>query len=310
MVVCRPLGESRSLPVWACVIALIAAACQVSSGPSPLGPGRVISVVAAESFWGSIAGQIGGSHVRVQSIVSGPNADPHSFEPTAADARAVAFAQMVIVNGAGYDPWMPHLLAADSGRHTVLNVGRVVKVPDGGNPHRWYNPADVQTVISAITAEYSRLDPEDAGYFRNRRLAFVDTDLHQYDSLVLQIKTRYGGTPVGASESIFSMLAPALGLDLITPYSFLKAISEGTDVSPADRTRIDSQIRHHLIRIYVYNAQNTTPDVQSQLRECKAAGIPTAVITETLTPATATYQAWQSRQLQEILDALGKASLA
>ena len=294
--------------VWACAIAVIAAACQASNGPPPLGPGRVISVVAAESFWGSIAGQIGGSHVRVRSIVSGPNADPHSYEPTAGDARAVAFAQMVIVNGVGYDAWMPHLLAADSGSHTVLNVGRVVHVPDGANPHRWYNPTDVQTVVSAIAADYSRLDPEDAGYFHNRRLAFIGSDLHQYDSLMAQINSQYGGTAVGASESIFSMLAPALGLDVITPYSFLKAISEGTDVSPADKTRIDSQIRHHLIRIYVYNAQNTTPDVQSQLRECEAAGIPAVVITETLNPATATYQAWQSRQLQEILDALGKAS--
>ena len=307
MVECRPLGGSRSLPVWTCVVALIAAACQASSGPSPVGPGRVISVVAAESFWGSIAGQIGGSHVRVISIVSGPNADPHSYEPTAADARAVAFAQIVIVNGVGYDPWMPHLLAADSGSHAVLNVGRVLQVPAGGNPHRWYNPADVQTVVSAITADYSSLDPEDAGYFHDRRLAFIGTGLHQYDNLVVQIKSRYGGAPVGASESIFSMLAPALGLDLITPYSFLKAISEGTDVSPADKAKIDSQIRHHLIRIYVYNSQNTTPDVQSQLRECKAAGIPTVVITETLAPATSTYQAWQSRQLQEILAALGKA---
>lgn len=304
----RPLGVSRTLPVWACVFALLAGACQASAGPSPLGPERLISVVAAESFWGSIAGQLGGLHVRVKSIVSGPTADPHSYEPTAADARAVAFAQMIIVNGVGYDPWMPHLLAADSGHHTVLNVGRVAGVPDGGNPHRWYNPADVQAVVSALTADYSRLDPQDAGYFRNRRLAFIGSDLHEYDSLILQIKGGYGGTPVGASESIFSMVAPALGLDVVTPYSFLKAISEGTDVSPADRARIDSQIRHHLIRIYVYNPQNTTPDVQSQLRECKAAGIPTAVITETLTPASATYQAWQSRQLQGILDALAKAS--
>ena len=304
----RPLGASRSLPVWACVIALFAAACQASAGPSPLGPDRVISVVAAESFWGSIAGQLGGSHVRVRSIVSGPNADPHSYEPTAADARAVAVARMIVVNGVGYDSWMPHLLDADSGHHTVLNVGQVTGVPDGGNPHRWYNPADVQTVVSAITADYSRLDPQDAGYFHNRRMAFIGSDLREYDSLILQIKDRYGGTPVGASESIFSMLAPALGLDLVTPYSFLKAISEGTDVSPADSARIDSQIRHHLIKIYVYNSQNTTPDVQSQLRECKAAGIPTVVTTETLIPATATYQAWQSRQLQGILDALEEAS--
>ncbi|HEY3811396.1 MAG TPA: zinc ABC transporter substrate-binding protein, partial [Acidimicrobiales bacterium] len=110
------------------------------------------------------------------------------------------------------------------------------------------------------------------------------------------------------SESIFSMLAPALGLNVLTPYSFLRAISEGTDVSAADKSTIDHQIKTQQIKIYVYNSQNTTPDVQAQLSECKAAGIPTTTITETLTPATATYQDWQTKQLQGILDALNKAA--
>ena len=272
------------------------------------GSTRVIQVVAAESFWGSIAAQLGGPHVNVTSIVSAPNADPHSYEPTAADARAVAFARMVIVNGVGYDAWMPHLLAAAGGAPVVLTVGRLLHVPEGGNPHRWYNPADVQAVISAMVADFSRLDPADAAGFQARRQTFDAVDLHAYDAFIASIKARYQGTAVGASESIFSMLAPALGLDLITPPSFLRAISEGDDVSPADKATIDDQIRRHLIRIYVYNVQNTTPDVQAQLRECRADGVPTVVITETLAPAGTTYQAWQVRQLQAILEALQTAT--
>ena len=102
-------------------------------------------------------------------------------------------------------------------------------------------------------------------------------DLKAYDSEIALIKSKYAGTAVGvSSESIFSMLAPSLGLNLITPYSFLKAISEGTDVSAADKATIDNQIRNHLIKVYVYNSQNTTPDVQAQLAECKADRIPTA----------------------------------
>ena len=67
-------------------------------------------VVAAEDFWGSIAKQVGGSYVSVTSIITDPNADPHSYEPTAQDARTVAEAQYVIVNGAGYDQWAENLL--------------------------------------------------------------------------------------------------------------------------------------------------------------------------------------------------------
>jgi zinc/manganese transport system substrate-binding protein len=116
------------------------------------------------------------------------------------------------------------------------------------------------------------------------------------------------GTPVGASESIFSMLAPSLGLNLITPSSFLKAISEGTDVSAADKATIDNQIKHHLIKAYIYNSQNTTPDVQAQLAECKAENIPTATITETLVLPTTSYQDWQTRQLDGIAAALAVAA--
>ncbi len=267
-----------------------------------------MDVVAAENFWGSIASQVGGTHVQVTSVITNPNADPHAYEPTAADARTIATARLVILNGVGYDPWAPKLLAADGGGITVLDVGHLLGLKNGDNPHRWYNPGDVQTVIAAYVADLSKLDAADAPYFQSRRNQFDMVALKPYDDLIAQIKARYSGTPVGASESIFSMLAPALGLNLVTPYSFLTAISEGTDVSAADTSTMDHQIRTRQIKVYVYNSQNTTPDVQAQLDECKAEHIPTTTITETLAPATATYQAWQTAQLQGILAALNQAS--
>ena len=287
--------------------AAVAAGCGTNVAAATGGPRGVIEVVAAENFWGSLAAQVGGSHVHVTSLITDPNADPHTYEPTPADGRSVAMAAMVIDNGVGYDGWAPKLLAADPGTRTVLDVGNLLNLKDGANPHRWYNPGDVTRVIAAMVADYSRIDPADAGAFSAQADRFNHQGLAPYDSLIAQIKSRYTGTPVGASESIFSMLAPALGLDLITPGSFLKAISEGGDVSAADKATIDDQISHHRIKLYVYNSQNTTPDVNAQLAECRAAGIPTATITETLTPPGATYQAWQSRQLQGILDGLAKA---
>jgi zinc/manganese transport system substrate-binding protein len=296
------------------VMAVLAVATLVLTGPwgtaiaaSPPSKGPVIQVVAAENFWGSIASQLGGSHVHVVSIISDPNTDPHAYEPTAQDARTLAESQLVIEDGIGYDPWVPKLLAASGGSQTVLNVGDVLGVPVGGNPHRWYNPANVQTIINTMVTDYQKLDPADRSYFAQQRTHFNTVSLKQYHSLITSIKATYAGTPVGASESIFSMLAPALGLDLITPYSFLRDVSEGTDVSAADKETIDNQIKNHLIKIYVYNSQNVTPDVQVQLQEVKAAHIPYTTITETLQPAGSTYQAWQVRQLQGIQAALAKA---
>lgn len=287
-------------------------ACGTSATPSG-GPttgatsGRVLDVVAAEDFWGSIAAQLGGDHVQVVSIITNPNTDPHAYEPTAADARTLAGAQLVIENGIGYDPWVPRLLAADGGNRTTLDVGTLLGVPVGGNPHRWYDPADVQAVVHALAGDFASLDPTDRSYFDQQEVRFTTVDLQPYDATISAIKARYSGTPIGASESVVAMMAPALGLDLVTPPSFLKAVSEGIDVSAADKQAIDRQIRTRQIRIYVYNSQNVTPDIQVQLNEVRAAHIPVATITETLQPVGATFQAWQTRQLLGIQAALARA---
>jgi zinc/manganese transport system substrate-binding protein len=304
----RSRARAAAPAAFAAVIALTSAACSTAQGAAPQGTGRVIQVVAAENFWGSIASQIGGRHVHVVSIITNPNTDPHSYEPTASDAKSIAGARLVLENGIGYDPWVARLLAAGGSTQTVLNVGAVVGVADGGNPHRWYNPADVQMVISQMVTDYGTLDPADKVYFARQRAWFDRIGLRSYHALIAKIRQKYRGTPVGASESIFAMLAPALGLRLITPYSFLKAISEGGEVSAADKLTIDRQITRHLIKIYVYNSQNVTPDVRVQLSEAKAEHIPVATITETLAPPQVSYQAWQARQLAGIEAALALAT--
>lgn len=270
---------------------------------------KTIKVVAAENFWGSIASQLGGAHVQVKSIINNPNADPHDYEPTAADGRLVAGAQYTIVNGIGYDAWADKLLSAnpESGR-TDLKVGDLVGIKPGGNPHRWYSPDNVHQVIEKITADYKKLDPADAAYFDARKTTFETKTLAPYNTLITDIKAKYANTAIGASESIVTPLAEGLGLKMLTPESFLDAISEGTDPTAKDKQTIDRQISEKQIKVYVYNSQNATPDVQAQVKAAKAEGIPVATVTETLTPAGASFQAWQVRQLQGIEKALGQAT--
>jgi zinc/manganese transport system substrate-binding protein len=268
-----------------------------------------LPVAAAENVWGSIASQLGGSRVRVASIITNPDTDPHSYEPTASDARTVASARYVLYNGIGYDPWVPKLVDADAQRgREVLNVGALVGVKDGGNPHRWYSPSDVARVIDRITGDYTRLDPAGASYFDQRRSAFITIGLARYHSLISDIEARYAGVPVGASESIFAPLAAALSLDLVTPPSFLTAVSEGAEPSAADKVTIDAQFRSRQIKVYVFNNQNSTPDVRAQVDKAKAAGIPITAITETLAPASASFQAWQVAQLLALESALSRAT--
>jgi zinc/manganese transport system substrate-binding protein len=266
-------------------------------------------VAASINAWGSILSQLGGSHVKATSIITNPDTDPHAYEPTPADGRTIASSKLFVDNGVGYDPWADKAVAAspDSSR-VVVNVGQLTGTPAGGNPHRWYSPSDVAKVADTITADLTKLDPADAAYFTAQRKAFEDTGLAQYHQLIRDIKTKYAGTPVGASESIFAPLADALGLNLITPPSFLKDISEGTDPSAADKATIDAQISGKKIKVYVFNSQNSTPDVSAQVAAAKKQGIPVTAVTETLSPAGASFQDWQSNQLRTLESALAQAT--
>jgi zinc/manganese transport system substrate-binding protein len=307
-----PAPHPRALVSGLALLALLTvllAGCGASSNSSSPGSSGRLNVVAAEDFWGSIAEQLGGERVEVTDIVANPAADPHDYEPTAEDARTMAGAQLAIVNGIGYDQWATKLIDANpsSGR-TVLTVGDLLGLKDGDNPHQWYSPSSVQKVIEQITADYKKADPGYAAYFDRQRHRYETAGLARYHSQISQIKARYAGTPVGASESIFAALAPALGLKLQTPPGFFDAISEGTEPTPADKATTDKQIADRQIEVWVYNSQNATPDVQRLNDAAKAAGIPIATVTETMTPEGASFQAWQSRELEGLRAALRKAT--
>lgn len=287
----------------------VLAGCGTTASSSAGSAGGRIQVVAAENFWGSIAAQLGGSKVSVTSIIANPNTDPHSYEPTAADAVSIAQSQIALVNGIGYDGWASKLIAASpSGGRVVLTVGDLLGLHVGDNPHQWYSPSSVQRVIGQIIADYKRLDPGSSAYFDRQRARFETDGLASYNRLLEVIRTRYAGVPVGYSESIFQPLGAALGLRLMTPPGFAKAIAEGTDVGAAEKQTVDRQAQERAIKVWVFNSQNATPDVQRVNQLARAAGIPIATITETLSPASATFEQWQVAELTELMAALHQAT--
>jgi zinc/manganese transport system substrate-binding protein len=307
------LAHRRPRTVLA-VLLVLGAACiagcdKSDPGGASAGAGGRLRVVAAENFWGSIAAQLGGNRVEVSSIIVNPSTDPHSYEPSAADARTMAGARLAIVNGIGYDNWAPRLLAASpaSGRQ-VLNVGQLLGLQTGENPHQWYSPASVRRVIAQVVADYDELDPAGAAYYAQRERAFETVALARYDRLRTEIRARYAGTPVGYSESIFRPLGEDLRLRLLTPYSFAKAVAEGTDVTARDKRTVDEQAEDRQIKVWVFNSQNVTPDVRRVNELAKAAGIPIATVTETPDPAGVTFEQWQVAELEGLLRALREAT--
>ncbi|HEY7935294.1 MAG TPA: zinc ABC transporter substrate-binding protein [Solirubrobacteraceae bacterium] len=292
-------------------LAAASAALALGGCDSSGGSGGRPLVVAGENFWGSVAAQLGGDRVRVESIITNPQTDPHSYQPSTEDARTLAEAKMAIVNGIGYDEWESRLLSASplSGR-IVLNVGRLLGLGGGENPHQWYSPEHLDRVVDQIVADYDRLDPSAGAYFAQRKRIFLSKDLAEYDSLRAQIRRRYAGVAVGYSESIFTPLGEDLHLKLLTPYSFAKAIAEGTDVSAKDKRTVDRQAEEHKIAVWVFNSQNVTPDVQRVNEIARAEHIPILTVTETLSPASANFQQWQTAQLRRLLAALSSAAIS
>jgi zinc/manganese transport system substrate-binding protein len=298
----------RASIVTLSLAALLLAGCgstaTVAAGAGPL------RVVASENFWGSIASQLGGARVRVTSIVNNPDTDPHAYESSVEDARAAATAQYVIINGAGYDTWARKLLDANPvmGRH-VLTVADLLGKRAGDNPHFWYSPDYVARVADRITADYQALDPADAGYFAQRRAAFTAA-LAPYHARMAAIKAAFAGQPIGATESIFVYMAGALGLNLISPPAFMRAVSQGNDPPAGVVAEFQQQIEQGQIRVLIYNAQTQTVITSNLLTLAAARHIPTIGITETMQPPAATFQDWQDAQLRALQQALTEGERA
>jgi zinc/manganese transport system substrate-binding protein len=292
----------KTLPLGI-VLSVLMAGC----GAPPAGAGSgTLQVIAGENFWGSIAAQLGGSHVTVTSIVTNPNTDPHEYESSAADARAFATAGYVVLNGAGYDGWASKLLSANPNpNRTVFTVAELLNKKAGDNPHFWYNPEWVDKVADKITADYRALDPADAAYFTQQREALT-TALKPYHDAIAHIRATYAGVAVGSTESIFVYLAQALGFNLISPPEFMQAISEGTDPPAQTVAQFQDQISHHQIKVLVYNTQTSTPITDNLKQLATQNGIPVVGISETVQPATASFQDWQTRQLNSLQAALSR----
>ncbi|MCI4330073.1 MAG: zinc ABC transporter substrate-binding protein, partial [Thermoplasmata archaeon] len=206
------------------------------ASPLPSAPSSTpaIHVVAAENFWGSLVSQIGGNATSVLSIVSDPNADPHEYEANTSDAVAIDQAQLVIVNGVGYDDWALQLIGADtSPGQLVLNAGTLNGVVVGGgvvngNPHLWYNPVYVNRTVAAMFADLVQIAPGDASQFA-QNYAALNASLASLYAQATSIKTHFAGAIVASTEDIFVYLANFTGLFLVSPPEFMEAVAEGND---------------------------------------------------------------------------------
>ena len=309
-VVNRAAGGVRGAALLAVLVSASVLTTACGSATATGGTGGQIRVVAAENFWGSVVTQLGGSHVSVTSVVTDPNTDPHDYQSSASTARSFAVAQYVIVNGAGYDDWAKSLLSANptNGR-TVFTVADLLGKHDGDNPHFWYSPGYVTQVADRITRDLTSIDGADAAYFGRQHTAFAAA-LQPYESRVAAIKQQYAGRRIASTESIFVYMADTLGLDLISPPEFMKAVAEGNDPPASSVNTFRQQLQTREATVLVYNKQTET-DLTSTMQQLAAQQhIPIVGVYETLQPPGVSFQDWMVAELTGLESALAETPAA
>src|SRR5215471_12221716 len=260
-----------------------------------------IAVVAAENFYGDIARQIGGDRVAIVSIINNPDQDPHLFETTPAIVRQLAGAQIVILNGANYDPWMDKLLAAvPRADRIVISAAQLTGRRPGDNPHLWYDPATMPAVASALAGALTKADDAHASDYAARLKATL-ASLDRISQRITQMKAKHAGAVVTATEPVFGPMAQALGLNMRNE-RFQLAMMNDTEPSARDVAAFEKDLKERKVKVLIYNSQ-VSEKLTERLRDIAGKSrVPVIGVTETM-PPNVSFQDWVLGEL----DALDKA---
>ena len=282
----------------------LAAAAATLAAFAPPAQATPIKILAAETFYGEAAQAIGGDRVAVDSIVIPPGTDPHDFEPTASVARQVADAEIVVMNGADYDPWMGRLVdASQTAGRVVINVARLTGHKPGDNPHVWYDPKAMPALADALTAELAKRDPAGKDGYEKRRDAFLAT-IAPIATKVAELRQKSAGAPVVATEPVFGYMAEALGLKMENQ-AFQTAVMNGTEPGASDVAAMEDAIRGRKVKVLFYNSQVEDPFTNSLASLAKSSSVPLVPVTET-EPQGKTYVQWMLDTLNATAKALGR----
>ena len=281
------------------------------SHPDEKVPFQGVHVVAAENFYGNLIQQIGGQHVEVTSLLSDPNVDPHEYEADVADAKAIARAQLIWENGGGYDSWMDKLTEGSGGSKTVVvKAFDLAVVHLNKNEHVWYSLDNDLVFVAAMNSELKKIDPKDAAYF-DANTARLTLSLQKIKERLVGLKQEFQGTPIALTETIFLYQSQAMGLKVLTPFNFMKAVAEGNDPPAQDALEAMNQVTNRQVKALVYNEQTVSAVTTKLLNQAASSGIPVVPVTETMKGAS--FQDWMNGQLnvlqRALEDSTGKTKL-
>lgn len=262
----------------------------------------LIKVVAAENVYGAVAKQMGGEYVTVVNILNNPAQDPHLFSTTPNIARSIADADIIVYNGADYDPWMTPLQNLQTiQQKQTINVAALAKIPEGHNPHIWYSPNVMSLYAKKITDLFIEKDPANRAFFEKNYQQFE----HEYLAISAKIQTikkHFQNTPIIATESVFNEMTQSCGLVMHAENFQMKMMN---DIPPSisEVKDFENDLRAHRVKVLIYNDQVINPLTKKMLDIAKFEKIPVVGVSEMM-PENMNYAEWILQQLSDLEKAL------
>jgi zinc/manganese transport system substrate-binding protein len=182
-------------------------------------------------------------------------------------------------------------------------VASLVGIQAGANPHIWYKPGTMTALAKKLTDVLSRIDPAHAGVYRQHLTAFL-ASLQPVQARIAQIRSRFAGTDVVATEPVFGYMAEALGFKMHA-MDFQNHVMNNVEPSARETEQFETLLKRHQVKILFYNGQASDPIASRMQDVAKAAGVPVVGVTET-EPAHTTFASWMLTQLDEVEKALSK----
>ncbi|QEO09415.1 metal ABC transporter solute-binding protein, Zn/Mn family [Protaetiibacter larvae] len=297
----------RPAPLAAALTLLVAAAALTGCATTPDAvDDGTIRIVASTNVYGDIARTIAGDDAEITSLIHDSAQDPHEFEATPRDALAVSQADIVIVNGGGYDDFMGSLLEQASSPVVLDAVelsGLDTEPADGEfNEHVWYHFDTVAAVADAIADAVAELEPAEADAAEARAAQFR-TGLDALAARAADIAADHGGAGVAVTEPVPLYLLEAAGLENRTPSEFSEAVEEGTDAPALVLEAMIALVGDGSVALLAYNEQTVGPQTEQVLAAAQDAGTPVVSFTELL-PDGEDYLSWMGANLDAVEAAL------
>ena len=281
-------------------VGMLASVAACGSGQSTSEKKGTIEVVASVNQWGTVAKTLGGDNVNVTSIINSTNVDAHDYEPTTSDIAKLQKAQVIIVNGAGYDAWA--VKAAQTANATIVNAAEVGGVNDGENPHVWFSADVRKAVAQAITEAYEQADAAKKNDFDKMNDQWTAEE-NNVESKIAEVKQKTDGLAYAATESVASYLAEDMGLADATPSGYARATANESEPTPTDIKQFTDALKAGEIKLLVVNTQEESELTGKIMDAAKSVEVPMVELTEQMPEQYDSLTAW----MEGLVDAFSQA---